>query len=189
LRKYWDTNYQVNYAFISLGTTQKPICAVMSVSINEPVRNTQILTLAIRHHTATRMTFPNQMLSQATWQRVGLGTTALVFGLGAFAMLARAAARESLGPTGLATEEGRAMNVKAIQFLGIRNIAVGAALFWFHQEKNSRAMGVIFSAWTLVRVTDTWIAAHGPRGFDNGILGLCGGALMMAFVGLGLFQS
>ena len=104
-------------------------------------------------------------------------------------MLAPSAAGESLGITGLTTEEGRAMNVKAMQFLGIRDIAVGAALIWFYQESNSRAMGVILTAWTLVCVTDTWIAAHGPRGFDNGILGLCGGALMMAFVGLGLVQS
>lgn len=104
-------------------------------------------------------------------------------------MLAPAAAGESLGITSLTTEEGRATNVKAMQFLGIRDVAAGAALFWFYQERNSRAMGVIFSAWTLVCVVDTWIAAHGPRGFDNGILGLCGGGLLMAFVGLGLIQS
>jgi hypothetical protein len=135
------------------------------------------------------MTLPNNLLSQSTWQRIGLGTTGLIFGLGVFAMLAPSTAGESLGITKLATEEGRSMNVKAMQFLGIRDIAVGAALLWLYQERNLRAMGVILSAWTLVCVTDTWIAAHGPRGFDNGILGLCGGVLMMAFVGLGLIQS
>jgi len=161
----------------------------MSVRTKDNVCRTQTLTFAIRRYTITRMTFPNHVLSQATWERVGLGTTGLVFGLGAFAMFAPSAAGESLGITGLTTEEGRVMNVKAMQFLGIRDVSVGAALFWFYQERNSRAMGVILSSWILVCVTDTWIAAQGPRGFDNGILGLCGGALMMAFVGLGLIQS
>jgi hypothetical protein len=35
----------------------------------------------------------------------------------------------------------------------------------------------------------SWIAAQGPRGFDSGIWGLVGGAVVMAFVGLGLVQS
>jgi len=104
-------------------------------------------------------------------------------------MIAPSTAGESLGVTGLVTDEGRAMNVKAMQFLGIRDIAVGAGLLWFHREKNQKAMGVILTAWTLVCVTDTYIAAKGPRGFDNGIVGLCGGAVVMAFVGLGLVQS
>lgn len=81
------------------------------------------------------------------------------------------------------------MNVKAMQFLGIRDISVGAALFGFHREGNQKAMGVVFTAWTLVCVTDTWIAAQGPRGVDGGIWGLVGGAVVMAFVGLGLAQS
>lgn len=80
------------------------------------------------------MPFPKHPLSQSTWQRVGLGTTSLVFGLGALAMIAPSTAGESLGVTGLVTEEGRAMNVKAMQFLGIRDIAVGAGLLWFHRE-------------------------------------------------------
>lgn len=104
-------------------------------------------------------------------------------------MIAPSAAGDSLGITGLATEEGRAMNVKAMQFLGIRDIADGAALFWFHRKRDNQAMGVILTAWTLVCVTDTWIAAKRPRGFDNGIWGLIGGAAMITFVGMGLVQS
>lgn len=135
------------------------------------------------------MAFPNHLLSRSTWQRVGMGTSCLVFGLGAWAMIAPPSAADSLGIVGLATEEGRSMNVKAMQFLGIRDVAVAGSLFWFHREKNHRAMGVVLTAWTLVCATDTWIAAQGPRGFDTGSLGLCGGAAMMDFVGLGVFQS
>jgi hypothetical protein len=50
-------------------------------------------------------------------------------------------------------------------------------------------MGVLLTSWLLVCVTDTWIAAQGPRGLDGGIWGLVGGAVVMAFVGLGLVQS
>jgi hypothetical protein len=50
-------------------------------------------------------------------------------------------------------------------------------------------MGVLLTAWVLVCVTDTWIATQGPRSFDGGIWGLVGGAVVMAFVGLGLVQS
>jgi hypothetical protein len=50
-------------------------------------------------------------------------------------------------------------------------------------------MGVLITAWTLVCVTDTWVAIQGPRGWDNGIWALCGGAGVVAFVGLGLMQS
>ena len=135
------------------------------------------------------MSFPNYLLSSSTWQRVGLGATSLVFGLGALAIAAPSIAGESLGITGLVTEEGRYMNVKAMQFLGIRDIAVGAALFWFYRERKRKAMGVVLTAWTLVCVTDTYIAAQGPRGYDNGIWGLTCGAVAMALVGLGLVQS
>lgn len=81
------------------------------------------------------------------------------------------------------------MNVKAMQFLGIRDIAVGAALLWFHREGKQKEMGVVLTSWVLVCVVDTWIAAQGPRGFDGGIWGLIGGATLMAFVGIGLAQS
>ncbi|PPJ57985.1 hypothetical protein CBER1_11759 [Cercospora berteroae] len=103
-------------------------------------------------------------------------------------MLAPISAAEPLGIVGLTTEEGKAMTIKEMQFLGIRDIAVAAGLLWFHREKDQKAMGVILTAYTLVCVTDTWIAAQGPRGFDGGVLGLCGGAVAMAFVGLGLAQ-
>jgi hypothetical protein len=104
-------------------------------------------------------------------------------------MIALSTTGDSLGVTGLTTSEGLAMNVKAMQFLGIRDIAVGAALFWFHRERNQKSAGVVLTAWVLVCVTDTWIAAQGPRSFDGGVWGLVGGAVLTAFVGLGLAQS
>ena len=135
------------------------------------------------------MVFPNHLLSHSTWQRVGLGTSLLMFGLGAWALIAPSPAANSLGIEGAATEEGRKLTHKAMQFLGIRDVAVAVSLLWFHQERNSKAMGVLLTSWILVCVTDTWIAAHGVRGFDSGIWALCGGAAVMAFVGLGLLQS
>jgi hypothetical protein len=81
------------------------------------------------------------------------------------------------------------MNVKAMQFLGIRDIAAGGALLWFHRERDQKAMRVLLTSWILVCVADTWIAAQGPRGFDGGTWGLVGKAVVMAFVGLGFVQS
>ncbi|PIA91583.1 hypothetical protein CB0940_09453 [Cercospora beticola] len=134
------------------------------------------------------MTFPNHLLSRSTWRNLGLGTAYLILGLGTWPMIAPLSAAQSLGVVGLTTEEGEAMAIKGMRFLGIRDIAVAASLLWFHHESNQRAMGAILTAWILVCVTDTWIAAQGPRGFDGGVLGLCGGAVAIAFVGLGLAQ-
>jgi hypothetical protein len=135
------------------------------------------------------MSFPNNLLSNSTWRRLGLGTSTLVLGLGVLSMVAPATTGSSLGVTSLSTSEGLAMNIKAMQFPGIRDIAAGGALLWFHRERNQKAMGVLLTSWVLVCVTDTWIAAQGPRGFDSGIWGLVGGGVVMAFVGLGLVQS
>jgi hypothetical protein len=101
------------------------------------------------------MSFPNNLLSNSTWQRLGLGTSTLVLGLGFLSMVAPTTAGSSLGVTGLTTSEGLAMNVKAMQFLGIRDIVVGGALFWFHRERNQKASGVLQIAWVLVCVTGT----------------------------------
>lgn len=103
-------------------------------------------------------------------------------------MFAPITTAETLGvrPT---TADGHAVIVKTMQFLGIRDIAVAAALFWLHYERKERAMGAIVTAWILVCVIDTWIAAQGPKGWDRGILGLCGGTVAVAFVGIGLVQS
>lgn len=134
------------------------------------------------------MAFPNQLLAPSTWRLVGLGLTTTIFGLGALAILAPPTAAESLGviPT---TAEGRTVTEKAMIFLGIRDIAVASTLFWFYREGKDRDMGVLTLAWTLVCVTDTWIATKGPKGFDGGIWALCAGAAVTAFVGLGLLQS
>ena len=134
------------------------------------------------------MAFPNQLLSRPTWQNIGLGTASLLLGLGIWPFIAPISVAASLGIVGLTTEEGKAATIKGMQLFGIRDVAAAASLFWFHRDKNQRAMGVILTAWTLVTAVDVWIAAQGPNGFDNGVLGLCGAAAAMAFVGLGLFQ-
>jgi hypothetical protein len=103
-------------------------------------------------------------------------------------MLAPAVAAESLGVTPT-TPEGRTITEKAMVFLGIRDVAAAAALIWFYTEGKEKEMGVLTTAWTLVCVTDTWVAIQGPRGWDKGIWTLCGGAAVVAFVGLGLLQS
>ena len=103
-------------------------------------------------------------------------------------MLAPLDAAASLGALPR-TEEGRAMAIKGMQFLGIRDIAVASALCWFHRNGQHQTMGVVLTAWVLVCVTDTYIASQGPRGWDSGIWVLCAGAGWMAFVGAGLAQA
>ncbi|PQE05145.1 hypothetical protein CJF31_00011036 [Rutstroemia sp. NJR-2017a BVV2] len=134
------------------------------------------------------MAFPNRLLTKSTWRLVGLGLTTTMFGLGALSIVSPPVAAESLGvlPT---TSEGRTITRKAMVFLGIRDLAAAATLFWFHREGKEKEMGVLTTAWALVCVTDTWVATQGPRGWDKGIWTLCGGAVMVAFVGLGLLQS
>ncbi|KAH7063738.1 hypothetical protein B0J12DRAFT_643915 [Macrophomina phaseolina] len=134
------------------------------------------------------MAFPNRLLSHSTWRLVGLGLTTTVFALGALALVSPPAAADSLGvvPT---TQEGRAVNEKAMVFLGIRDVAAAVALFWFYHERKEKEMGVLISAWTLVCVADTLVATQGPRGWDKGVWTLWAGAGVVAFVGLGLLQS
>ncbi|KAH6974625.1 hypothetical protein BKA56DRAFT_591590 [Ilyonectria sp. MPI-CAGE-AT-0026] len=134
------------------------------------------------------MAFPNRLLTHSTWRLVGLGLTTTIFGLGALAILSPPVAGESLGVTPT-TPEGRTITEKAMVFLGIRDLAAAAALFWFHREGKTKEMGVLTMAWTLVCVTDTWVAMQGPRGWDKGIWALWGGAAVVSFVGLGLFQT
>jgi hypothetical protein len=74
-------------------------------------------------------------------------------------------------------------------FLGIRDIAAASTLLWFYSEKKTKEMGALTMAWALVYVTDAWVAANGPNGFDSGIWTLCGAALTMSLVGRGMFQS
>jgi len=134
------------------------------------------------------MAFPNRLLAPSTWRHVGLGLTATLFALGAWPIVAPTAAADILGVTPN-TSEGRAVTEKTMVFLGIRDLALATALLWFHCEGKQREMGVAITAWTLVCVTDTWVAAQGPRGWDQGIWGLCAGTVAVAFVGLGLVQS
>lgn len=133
------------------------------------------------------MAFPNRLLTRSTWRLVGLGLTTAVFALGALAILAPPIAAKSLGVIAT-TPEGRTITEKAMVFLGIRDLAAAAALFWFYREGKDKEMGVLITAWTLVCVTDTWVATQGPKGWDEGIWALCGGAVVVAFVGLGLLQ-
>lgn len=133
------------------------------------------------------MAFPNRLFTRSTWRFIGLGLTTIVFSLGSLALISPSVAASSLGvvPT---TPEGREIADKAMVFLGIRDIAVAGALFWFHCEGKGKEMGAILTAWTVVCVVDTCVTIMGPRGWDNGVWGLCGGAAVVAFGGLGLFQ-
>lgn len=134
------------------------------------------------------MAFPHDLLSVNAWRHVGLGLTTTVFGLGALAIFAPETAGKSLGqiPT---TPEGRAMNQNSMVFLGIRDVSVALVLFWLHNEGKQKEMGVIFSAWTLVCVVDTWIATKGLRTRDGGMWSLCVGGVVTALAGAGLVQS
>ena len=134
------------------------------------------------------MAFPNRLFTPSTWRFIGLGLSTTVLSLGGLAILSPSLAAGSLGviPT---TPEGRDIADKAMIFLGIRDIAVAGALFLFYSKGKEKEMGVILTAWTAVCVVDTWVAIQGPRGWDKGIWGLCGGAAVVAFGGLGLLQS
>lgn len=133
------------------------------------------------------MAFPNRLFTGSTWRFIGLGLTTTVFSLGVFSVVSPSDAASTLGvvPT---TPEGHDIAKKAMIFLGIRDIAAGGALFWLHYEGNGKEMGAILTAWTAVCVVDTWVTILGPRGWDNGVWGLIGGAAVVAFGGLGLLQ-
>ncbi|OJJ07194.1 hypothetical protein ASPVEDRAFT_46552 [Aspergillus versicolor CBS 583.65] len=133
------------------------------------------------------MAFPNRIFTHSTWHLLGLGLTTTVFSLGAFSLVAPSTAADTLGvvPT---TAEGRHITEKAMVFLGIRDIAVAAAMFWFSREGKDKELGVLLTAWTAVCVVDTWVTIQGPRGWDKGVWGLCGGAAVVILGGLGLLQ-
>jgi hypothetical protein len=133
------------------------------------------------------MAFPNHLFTRSTWRFIGLGLTTTVFSLGALALLSPSVAAGSLGVTPT-TPEGRDITEKAMIFLGIRDMAVAGALFWFYSGGKEKEMGVILAAWTAVCVMDTWVTTQGPRGWDKGVWGLCGGAAVVALGGLGLLQ-
>ncbi|KAF7590014.1 hypothetical protein BBP40_003402 [Aspergillus hancockii] len=134
------------------------------------------------------MAFPNRLLTQSTWRLIGLGLTTTVFSLGTLSILALSVAADSLGATPT-TLEGRSISEKAMVFLGIRDLAIATALFGFYREGKEKEMGVLLTAWTTVCVADTWVTTQGPRGWDKRVWGLCGGAVVVAVVGLGLLQS
>ncbi|GFF28836.1 hypothetical protein IFM61606_10241 [Aspergillus udagawae] len=134
------------------------------------------------------MAFPNRLLTHSTWRLIGLGLTTTVFSLGALSIVAPSVAADTLGVTPT-TSEGRSITEKAMVFLGIRDLAVATALFWFYREQKEKEMGVLLTAWTAVCVVDTWVTTQGPRGWDKGVWALCGGAAVVAVGGLGLLQS
>jgi uncharacterized protein DUF4267 len=70
-------------------------------------------------------------------------------------------------------------------FLGIRDVATAVALFDFCRTGKQRELGVVFTAFTLVCVTDTLIATKGPRGWASRIWILWAGAAVNVVVGLG----
>jgi hypothetical protein len=65
---------------------------------------------------------------------------------------------------------------------------VAAAMFWFSRAGKDNELGVLLTAWTAVCVVDTWVTIQGPRGWDKGVWGLCGGAAVVMLGGLGLLQ-
>ncbi|KAH7085188.1 hypothetical protein BKA63DRAFT_12924 [Paraphoma chrysanthemicola] len=134
------------------------------------------------------MAFPHSLLSQSTWRNVGLGFATVLFGLGTLGLVKPTDAAKTLGvvPT---TQEGREINAKGMAFLGIRDIAVASTLFWFYRTGKDKESGALISSYILVTVVDTWIAANGPNGVDGGIGALVVGGLVIAFTGVGLFQS
>jgi hypothetical protein len=134
------------------------------------------------------MAFPRRLLSHSTLRLIGLGLTTTVFSLGALCLFAPSVAADSLGvtPTSL---EGHNITEKAMIFLGIRDLAVGIALFWFYRDRKEKEMGDLLTAWTTVCVVDTWVTTQGPKGWDKGVWGLCGGAAVVALGGLGLLQA
>jgi hypothetical protein len=133
------------------------------------------------------MAFPNSLFASSTWRLIGLGLTTTVFSLGALCLAAPSTAAETLGviPT---TPEGREIANKAMIFLGIRDLAVAAAMFWFSRHGKDKEVGVLLTAWTAVCVVDTLVTIQGPKGWDKGVWGLWGGAAVVMFGGLGLLQ-
>jgi hypothetical protein len=111
-----------------------------------------------------------------------------MFGLGLMGLVSPAKAASSLGvePT---TTEGREVADKGMAFLGIRDVVTAVALFDFYRTGKQREMGVVFTAFTLVCVTDTLIATKGPRGWDGGVWTLWAVAAVNVVVGLGLLLS
>lgn len=111
-----------------------------------------------------------------------------MFSLGAMAIFAPSVAADTLGvaPT---TGEGHAITEKTMVFVGIRDLAIGTALFWFYREGKTKEMGVLLTSFIGVCLVDTWVAAQGPRGWDRGVWGLVGGTAAVVFGGLGLLQS
>jgi hypothetical protein len=107
--------------------------------------------------------------------------------LGTLALVAPSTAADTLGVVPN-TAEGRNISDKATVFLGIRDIAVAAAMFWFSRAGKDNELGVLLTAWTAVCVVDTWVTIQGPRGWDKGVWGLCGGAAVVMLGGLGLLQ-
>lgn len=134
------------------------------------------------------MAFPNCLLARSTWRLIGLGLSTTLFSLGGLAIFAPSVAADTLGvaPT---TFEGHSVTQKTMVFLGIRDMAIATALFWFYREGKEKEMGVLLTAFTGVCVVDTWLTAQGPRGWDKGVWGLVGGTMAVAFGGLGLLQS
>ncbi|KAK3115895.1 hypothetical protein LTR53_004339 [Teratosphaeriaceae sp. CCFEE 6253] len=134
------------------------------------------------------MAFPRRLLTASTWRHLGLGTTIIITALGSLALLSPLTAADTLGVTPT-TPEGRDITAKSMVFLGARDLAIAGMLFWLHSDGKGREMGVVLTSFLLVCGADTYVAAQGPRGWDAGIWGLCAGAGVIAFVGIGLLQG
>ncbi|KAL3442290.1 hypothetical protein BJX65DRAFT_312980 [Aspergillus insuetus] len=133
------------------------------------------------------MAFPNRLFARSTWRLIGLGLATTVFSLGTLCLVAPSTAAEALGviPT---TPEGRDFAEKAMILVGIRDLAVAAAMFWLSRHGKDKELGVLLTVWTAVCAFDTCVTIQGPKGWDKEVWALWGGAAVVLFGGLGLLQ-
>ncbi|KAF2117240.1 hypothetical protein BDV96DRAFT_21944 [Lophiotrema nucula] len=133
------------------------------------------------------MPLPNNFLSLGTWRILGLGMATTLTSLGLFCFIDPIGAADKLGVTAT-TPASRQAVIKIMYFLGARDFCIATTLFWLGSNRQLKSMGVLLCSFGFVYIADIWVAVTGPRGWDAGVSGLLGGALVGSFVGLGLAQ-
>lgn len=78
---------------------------------------------------------------------------------------------------------------KFMIYLGVRDMATAAALFWFHAQGKQQEMGVVVGTWALVATADAWFAAKGPKGWDATVWAFWCVIGLLALGSAGLMQS
>ena len=148
---------------------------------------TFILVISLSKYTAYNMPYPNSLLSIGTWRILGLGMATTLISLGAFSFIDPIGAANKLGIEANTPESCIAVT-KTMYFLGARDFCIATTLFWLANRRQLKAVGALLCSFGFVYITDIWVAATGPRGWDTGVNTLLGGALVGSFVGLGLLQ-